>query len=651
MNDAFTYNDERFADLQMLRYEVRGFENLSLRQKLLVYHLSEAALWGRDILWDQNGRYNLRIRRLLEAVYENYTERNTDQFRVFTIYLKRVWFSNGIHHHYGCQKLLPEFSQEFLREAVMQLDERLLPLQEGETREQMIDELWPVIFDPSVESKRVNLSRDEDIVLTSACNYYGEDVTQAEAEAFYARQKASGDALRPIMYGLNSRLVKENGQLKEEVWRSGGLYGKAIDHIICELTSALPYAENERQQQVIQTLIDFYRTGDLQTFDQYSIQWLQETDGEIDFTNGFIEVYGDPLGLKASWEGYVNLLDKEATRRAQTLSDNAQWFEDHSPVDPCYRKRECRGVSAKVIQAAMLGGDLYPASAIGINLPNSDWLRAEYGSKSVTISNLTKAYDEAAKGSGFREEFVIDTETLQLVSRYGTLCDDLHTDLHECLGHGSGQMKPNVTADSLKNYASVIEEARADLFALYYLADAKLVELGLLPDAEAYKANYYTYLLNGLLTQMVRIQPGHQIEEAHMRNRALIARWVMEHYASALCLERHAGKTFLRIKDYSLLRTAFACLLREVQRIKSEGDYAAASHLVETYGVRLDATLHSEILARYERLNLAPYKGFINPQYELVRGTEGEIADVRIRYGEPYDQQMLRYGRQYCGIV
>ena len=647
--DTFQYTDERFADLQLLRYKVSGFEHLSLKQKILIYHLSEAALWGRDILWDQNCRYNLRIRQLLEAIYTDYPgDRQTADFREFTVYLKRVWFSNGIHHHYGSQKLRPGFSREFFRQAVNAVPAGKLPFGEGQDSiESLIEELLPVLFDPQVMSKRVNQAEGEDLLLTSACNYYGPDITQEEAEEFYRCQKELGDKLRPVMYGMNSQLVKEDDTLKERIWRSGGMYGPAIDRIIEELQAAIPYAENKRQQAVIEKLIAFYRTGDLKTFDQYTILWVEDTEGEVDFTNGFTEVYGDPLGLKASWEGYVNFTDRESTRRTQILSENVQWFEDHSPVDARSKKSVCKGVSARVVNAAILGGDLYPSSAIGINLPNNDWVRAEHGSQSVTIGNLTHAYDEAAKGSGMRREFVIDAQTVGMLDKYADACDDLHTDLHECLGHGSGRILPGIDPDSLKAYGSTIEEARADLFGLYYMADEKLIELGLLPDKEAYKAQYYSYLMNGLLTQMVRIEPGHQIEEAHMRNRALISRWTLKHFPQALRLTEHQGKTYVEVLDYPTLRTAFGTLLAEVQRIKSEGDYEAARTLVENFGIKVDAELHAQILERYKKLDLAAYKGFINPRYEPERNAAGEITDIRVIYGEAYDQQMLRYSRVY----
>lgn len=650
--EVFQYAGERFADIQMLRYQVPGFDELTLRQKTLIYHLSQASLLGRDILWDQNGRFNLRLRCILEAVYTHFSgDRSSADFAAFAVYMKRVWFSNGIHHHYGCEKFQPGFTQEFLHQALEQLwaDHIALGYSSLEALEQ---ELFPVIFDPSVMPKRVNQAAGEDLLLTSACNYYAPGITQAEAEEFYARQKAEGDQQHPIMYGMNSRLERAaDGSLHENVWRADGMYGAAIRQIVQMLSRAIPYAENERQQSVIRKLIEFYETGNLAVFDAYTILWVEETEGEVDFTNGFTEVYGDPLGLKASWEGYVNYTDHQATRRAQALSRNAQWFEDHSPVDARFKKPLCRGVSAKVINAAILGGDLYPSSAIGINLPNSNWVRAEHGSKSVTIANLTHAYDEAARGNGFRNEFADSTQTVSMMDRYGSVCDDLHTDLHECLGHGSGRLLPGVDPDALKAYGSTIEEARADLFGLYYLADEKLVELGLTPCQEAYKAQYYSYMMNGLLTQMVRIQPGHQIEEAHMRNRALIARWTLEHYPQAVRLSEQDGKHYVEILDYPLLRTAFGTLLAEIQRIKSEGDLQAARQMVERYGVQIDAKLHQEVLERYSKLNLAPYKGFINPRYTPIYDQEGRITDVHIDYLETYDEQMLRYSRQYNTLI
>ena len=650
--EVFQYAGERFADIQMLRYQVPGFDELTLRQKTLIYYLSQASLLGRDILWDQNGRFNLRLRRILEAVYTHFSgDRSSADFAAFAVYMKRVWFSNGIHHHYGCEKFRPGFTQEFLHQALEQLQAGHIALGYS-SLEALEQELFPVIFDPSVMPKRVNQAAGEDLLLTSACNYYAPGITQAEAEEFYARQKAEGDQQHPIMYGMNSRLERAaDGSLHENVWRADGMYGAAIRQIVQMLSQAIPYAENERQQSVIRKLIEFYETGNLAVFDAYTILWVEETEGEVDFTNGFTEVYGDPLGLKASWEGYVNYTDHQATRRAQALSRNAQWFEDHSPVDARFKKPLCRGVSAKVINAAILGGDLYPSSAIGINLPNSNWVRAEHGSKSVTIANLTHAYDEAARGNGFRNEFADSTQTVSLMDRYGSVCDDLHTDLHECLGHGSGRLLPGVDPDALKAYGSTIEEARADLFGLYYLADEKLVELGLTPCQEAYKAQYYSYMMNGLLTQMVRIQPGHQIEEAHMRNRALIARWTLEHYPQAVRLSEQDGKHYVEILDYPLLRTAFSTLLAEIQRIKSEGDLQAARQMVERYGVQIDATLHQEVLERYSKLNLAPYKGFINPRYTPIYDQEGHITDVHIDYLETYDEQMLRYSKQYNTLI
>lgn len=650
--EVFQYAGERFADIQMLRYQVPGFDELTLRQKTLIYYLSQASLLGRDILWDQNGRFNLRLRRILEAVYTHFSgDRSSADFAAFAVYMKRVWFSNGIHHHYGCEKFQPGFTQEFLHQALEQLQAGHIALGYS-SLEALEQELFPVIFDPSVMPKRVNQAAGEDLLLTSACNYYAPGITQAEAEEFYACRKAEGDQQHPIMYGMNSRLERAaDGSLHENVWRADGMYGAAIRQIVQMLSRAIPYAENERQQSVIRKLIEFYETGNLAVFDAYTILWVEETEGEVDFTNGFTEVYGDPLGLKASWEGYVNYTDHQATRRAQALSRNAQWFEDHSPVDARFKKPLCRGVSAKVINAAILGGDLYPSSAIGINLPNSNWVRAEHGSKSVTIANLTHAYDEAARGNGFRNEFADSAQTVSMMDRYGSVCDDLHTDLHECLGHGSGRLLPSVDPDALKAYGSTIEEARADLFGLYYLADEKLVELGLTPCQEAYKAQYYSYMMNGLLTQMVRIQPGHQIEEAHMRNRALIARWTLEHYPQAVRLSEQDGKHYVEILDYPLLRTAFGTLLAEIQRIKSEGDLQAARQMVERYGVQIDAKLHQEVLERYSKLNLAPYKGFINPRYTPVCDSEGRITDVHIDYLETYDEQMLRYSKQYNTLI
>ena len=640
--DNFKYTNEQFADIQMLRYKVEGFEQLSLRQKTLIYHLSEAALAGRDILFDQNGRYNLRIRELLETVYRDYKgDRKSKDFQGLTLYLKRVWFSAGIHHHYGNEKFVPEFSEKWLRTTLASLNYKVE------------DEVLDAMFNPNTFKMRVNQKDGDDLVLTSAGNYYGHDVTQAEAEQFYAERKPSGDP-RPVMMGLNSRLVRgEFGFLEERVWRVGGLYGAAIEQIVKHLEAAEPFAENAQQAGVIRCLIEYYRTGDLRTFDHYSIQWLKDTESLVDFVNGFTETYGDPLGMKASWESIVNFKDIAATERAHQLAVNAQWFENNSPVDARFKKKEVKGISAKVITAAILSGDLYPSTAIGINLPNSDWVRRDFGSKSVTISNLTSAYAKAAHGSGMDKEFIIDEPTRQLVLKYGDRCDDLHTDLHECLGHGSGQLLPGTDPDSLKSYGSTIEEARADLFALYYLADPKLVELGLTPNMDAHKASYYSYIQNGALTQLVRIKPGNTIEEAHMRNRALIAHWVLEQAKSQKtakpCVElvKQKGKTFVRVNDYAEMRNLFGTLLAEIQRIKSEGDYEGARKLVETYGVQVDAKVHKEILERYARLKLSPYKGFINPVYQAVRDAQGNIIDVTISYDEAFDAQNLRYSRDY----
>lgn len=652
MSENFNYIVEQFADLQLLRYRVAGFENLSLRQKELIYYLSEAALEGRDILFDQNGKHNLQIRKLLEAVYVSYSgDRNNPEFQGLEVYLKRVWFSSGIYHHYACDKFVPAFSPEFLRECIEQVDVASLPLKDGESVQAMCDKLFPVMFDPKVMPKRVNQADGEDLVMTSAANYY-EGVTQDEAEKFYAMQKVAADP-HPVMYGMNSRLVKKEEVLQEEVWKLDGMYGEAIQKIIFWLEKAEAVAENEAQREVIRLLIDFYRTGDLKTFDTYSIAWLKDTDSKVDFVNGFIESYGDPLGMKASWESIVNFKDEDATHRTEIISQHAQWFEDHSPVSPSFKKEVVRGVSAKVITAAMLGGDLYPSSAIGINLPNSNWIRSLHGSKSVTIGNLTDAYNKAAKGNGFREEFVYSQEEKDLLEKYADITGDLHTDLHECVGHGSGKLLPGVDPDALKAYGSTIEEARADLFGLYYLPDEKLVELGLTPDKEAYKAEYYTYMMNGLLTQMVRIEPGCDLEEAHMRNRQLIARWALENGKSKNVVElvKKEGKTYVKINDYLQLRGLFAALLSEIQRIKSEGDYEAARALVEKYAVKLDATLHEEILNRYRSLHLAPYKGFVNPVYCPQYDAEGRIVDVKLDYTEGYTEQMLRYGRDYSNLT
>lgn len=656
---------ERFADIQMLRYELKGFENLSLTQKIYIYCLSKATLLGRDITFDQQGKYNLCIRKTLEAVYLHYEgNRESEDFKAFEVYLKRVWFASGIHHHYGCEKFVPGFSEESFYEMVGAVADEYLPLSKGQSKEDLLGILVPVIFNPEVMPKRVNQTDGEDLVQTSACNFY-ENVSQAEVERFYARMKEEGNEQAPS-YGLNSKLTKRNGELVELKWTEDGLYGAAIKEIVSWLLRAQKYAENEEQKHLIDLLVKYYRTGDLKDFDRYSIAWVQQHEGMIDFINGFIEVYGDPLGLKGTWEGIVEYKDLEATKRTQTISQNAQWFEDHSPVDPRFRKPEVKGVTANVICAAMLGGEEYPASAIGINLPNANWIRQEYGSKSVTIGNLTEAYNKAAQGNGFRDEFVIDEDTISLMNQYEDITDDLHTDLHECLGHGSGQLLPGTDPDALKAYGSTIEEARADLFGLYYVADHKLVELGLTPNDEAYKALYYGYLMNGLLTQTIRIKEGDKIEEAHMRNRALIAWWVMEHaegavelvkmdmnYASAEdALKDSEGniittKTYVKINDYAKLRHLFGELLAEIQRIKSEGDFEAARLLVEKYAVNIDPELHREILARYKKLNLAPYKGFINPKMTLEMDEEGEITDVVLDYEESYVDQMLRYSDEY----
>lgn len=649
--NSFSYTVEQFADLQILRYRVPGFEQLSLRQKQLIYYLSQAALEGRDILFDQNGKYNLQIRRLLEAVYTHFEgDRTSEPFCALEVYLKRVWFSNGIHHHYACDKFVPGFTAAYLEEVIQSLPAEVLPLEEGETCRAMCDKLFPVIFDPAVMPKRVNQADGEDLVQTSAANYY-EGVTQQEAEAFYAAQKKADDP-EPVMYGMNSRLVKKDGRIYEQVWKVGGMYSAAIEKIIVWLEKAETVAENDAQREVIRLLIEFYHSGDLKVFDAYSIAWLKDTGSQVDFVNGFIESYGDPLGMKASWESIVNFKDMEATHRTETISSNAQWFEDHSPVDARFKKEEVKGVSAKVITAAILAGDLYPSTAIGINLPNSNWIRSVHGSKSVTIGNLTDAYNKAAGGNGFREEFVYSDVERELLEKYADITDDLHTDLHECLGHGSGKLLPGVDPDALKAHGSTIEEARADLFGLYYLPDAKMVELGLVPDAEAYKAEYYSYMMNGLMTQLVRIEPGCTVEEAHMRNRQLIARWALEHGKDEKVVEMvvRDGKTYVRINDYAKLRTLFGKLLAEIQRIKSEGDYEAARQLVETYGVQVDPVLHAEVLQRYRSLHLAPYKGFLNPVYTPQTDAGGNIVDVQISYTEGYAEQMLRYSRDYSNL-
>ena len=647
----FNYIDESFADLQLLHYRVRNFEALALNEKLLIYHLQEAALEGRDILFDQNGKFNLQIRHLLESVYLHFKDILSDaDFSALTVYLKRVWFSSGIHHHYSCDKFIPGFSAAYFRSLINQMPISDLPLAQGQTVDAMCETLFPVIFNPEVLSKRVNKADGDDLILTSASNYY-EGVSQQEVEDYYNALKDPHDAA-PVMYGMNSTLVKKNGVIEEEPWTIDSKYGPAIKKIVAHLTQAQHYACNEQQKQVISLLIEFYQTGSLKTFDEYSIHWLKDVDSPVDFLNGFIESYGDPLGIKASWEAFVNIKDFEATRRTQIISDNALWFEQHSPVDQRFKKDVVKGVSAKVVTAAILAGDLYPASAIGINLPNSNWIRKVHGSKSVTIGNLTEAYNHAAAGNGFREEFVYSNDELQLLNRYSDITGDLHTDLHECLGHGSGKLLPGVDADALKSYGSTIEEARADLFALYYLADTKMVELGLVPDTEAYKAEYYSYLLNGLMTQLVRIAPGCNIEEDHMRNRQLIAQWVLEqgqadHVAELIVRD---GKTYLKINDYTALRSLFGRLLAEIQRVKSEGDHMAARRLVETYGVKVNPKLHQEMLSRYHSLHIAPYKGFVNPRYEIVYNDNHEPIDVALSYTEGYTEQMLRYGHCYSNL-
>lgn len=649
MDENFIYSDERFADLQLLRYRLNGFECLSLRQKKYIYYLSQATLCGRDITTDQFGRYNLLIRKMLEALYLAHRELDgTEEYEALTLYLKRLWFSNGIYHHYGCEKFTPGFSQVFLHDLLEKTDKSRLPLAEGQSVATLEEDLFPVIFDKEYLPKRVNKEDGKDLIKTSACNYY-ENVTQEEVETFYAKQKR-GAGEEPPSFGLNTKLIKRNGIISEKTYAANGLYGPAIRQIVSWLNKAGEVAENTRQQKVISLLVKYYQTGDLKLFDEYSIEWLSETDGLVDFINGFIEVYGDPLGLKGSWEGIVEYKDLEATKRTRLICDHAQWFEDNSPVDRQFKKTVVRGVTANVVCAAMLGGDEYPSTAIGINLPNADWIRARYGSKSVTISNLTEAYNKVAKGNGMLQEFIIDEETRRLVDAYGDLCDNLHTDLHECVGHGSGQLLPGTSPDALKAYGNTIEEARADLFGLYYIADDELVKMGLLPNSEAYKAHYYSYMLNGLMTQLVRIQPGHHIEEAHMRNRALIAHWVIENYSDAASLVKMEDKTCLVVHDYVLLRTAFATLLREIQRIKSEGDYTIARLLVEQYGVNIEPKLHEEVLGRYKKLNIAPYKGFINPWLKPILSADGSILDIEVDYTESYTHQMLRYSRDYSWL-
>lgn len=648
----FSYTDERFADIQMLRYKLENFDTLTLQQKKLVYYLSEAALCGRDITFDQFGRYNLKIRKVLELIYLDYKgNRTVEDFKELVVYLKRVWFSSGIYHHYGCDKFVPGFSEKFFVDAVKALDSSVLPLGEGQTVDEFCNELLPVIFDPKVMPVKVNKKDGFDLVETSACNFY-EGVTQKEVEDYYASKKDPNDK-EPLSYGLNTTVRKRDGVVEENVWKIGGKYGAAIEKIVYWLEKAVSVADNDQQRSVIESLIEYYKSGDLADFNNYCIKWVEEKESAVDFINGFIEVYDDPLGMKGTWEGLVEYRDVEGTRRTKLISDNAQWFEDHSPVDSRFKKKEVKGVSANVICAAVLGGGEYPSTAIGINLPNADWIRASHGSKSVTISNIISAYNEASRGNGFDEEFVIDEPTIQLIKKYGDICDIIHTDLHECLGHGSGQLLSGVDPDSLKAYGNTIEEARADLFGLYYAADEKLVELGLLPDSEAYKAEYYSYMMNGLITQLARIKKGNCIEEAHMRNRALIARWCYEkgHENNVVELVRQNGKTYVRINDYQQLRSLFADLLAEIQRIKSEGDYNAARDIVEKYAVNIEPSLHDEILERYNNLGLPPYKGFINPVLTAVKDSDENIIDVTADYTETYEHQMLRYSKDYSTLI
>lgn len=648
IDSTFEYKVDRFADIEILRYPVPGFNSLSLQQKELIYYLSQAALEGRDILWDQHNRYNLTIRRVCEGVYENYMgNKSSDDWKQFETYLKQIWMANGIHHHYSEDKIMPQFTQDYFVTVVKSVDPGRMPFRDGMAADETLNEILPVMFDPAVMPKRMSQTPGSDIVATSAVNFY-EGVTQQEVEAFYNEMKDPANET-PLSYGLNSKVTMVDGQMTEQVWKLGGMYDKAIERIIGWLEKAAAVAENDHQKEVITLLIDYYRSGDLQKFDDYSVKWVTDTHSRVDFINGFIETYTDPLGLKATWEAMVNFKSEEASKRTQIISDNAQWFEDHSPIDDRFKKEEVKGVSAKVITAAILGGDTYPATPIGINLPNADWIRRDHGSKSVTIDNITYAYTKAAEGNGFNEEFMWSDRERELAKQYGSLTDNLHTDLHECLGHGSGKLLAGVSSDVLQAYGSPLEETRADLFALYYLADPKLVELGLLPDSEAYKAEYYSYIMNGAMTQLTRIQPGKDIEQAHMRNRALISRWVIEKGKDEKVVEltQQEGKTYVVVNDYVKLRTLFGQLLAEVQRIKSEGDFEAGKQLVESYGVKVDPTLHEEVLTRYEALNLAPYKGFVNPVYKLVTDDEGKVTDVTLSYDENYVDQQLRYSRQY----
>ena len=650
--EKFDYNVDRFADIQVLRYQVPGFEQLTLNQKIYVYYLTEAAIYGRDILFDQHGKYNLQIRKLLENIYQNYSgDKNSADYAAMVKYMKQVWFANGIHHHYSTDKFVPEFSQEFFAEQVKALPADKLPLNEGETAEQMIETLSKVIFDPTYMQKRVNQADGQDLVLTSANNLY-EGVTQKEVEDYYRSIKDVNDST-PISYGLNAKVIKVDGKVQEQQYKIGGLYGAAIEKIVYYLNKAKEYAESDKQKAYITALVDYYPTGDLRKFDEYSILWAEDTDCTVDFVNGFIESYDDPLGMTGAWESIVNFKNVEASNRTHIISANAQWFEDNSPVDPRFKKKEVKGVSAKVITAAILAGDAYPATPIGINLPNADWIRAQHGSKSVTIENITDAYDEVAAGNGLNDEFAFSKEECELMEKYLTLADKLHTDLHECLGHGSGQLLPGVDPNALGEHGSTLEETRADLFALYYMADKKMLELGIFEHPDTYKAEYYKYIMNGLMTQNTRIELGKDIEESHMRNRKLISEWAYVNGKADNVIEyvKRDGKTYIRINDYEKLRELFGKLLAEIQRIKSEGDYAAGKKLVEDYAVRLDRTLHKEILDRYAKLDIAPYKGFVNPVYEAVTDKDGNITDVKISYKENYIDQMLRYSRDYSPLT
>lgn len=650
--EKFDYNVDRFADIQVLRYQVPGFEQLTLNQKIYVYYLTEAAIYGRDILFDQHGKYNLQIRKLLENIYQNYSgDKNSADYAAMVKYMKQVWFANGIHHHYSTDKFVPEFSQEFFAEQVKELPADKLPLNEGETAEQMIETLSKVIFDPAYMQKRVNQADGQDLVLTSANNLY-EGVTQKEVEDYYRSIKDVNDST-PISYGLNAKVIKVDGKVQEQQYKIGGLYGAAIEKIVYYLNKAKEYAESDKQKAYITALVDYYTTGDLRKFDEYSILWAEDTDCTVDFVNGFIESYDDPLGMTGAWESIVNFKNVEASNRTHIISANAQWFEDNSPVDPRFKKKEVKGVSAKVITAAILAGDAYPATPIGINLPNADWIRAQHGSKSVTIENITDAYDEVAAGNGLNDEFAFSKEECELMEKYLTLADKLHTDLHECLGHGSGQLLPGVDPNALGEHGSTLEETRADLFALYYMADKKMLELGIFEHPDTYKAEYYKYIMNGLMTQNTRIELGKDIEESHMRNRKLISEWAYVNGKADNVIEyvKRDGKTYIRINDYEKLRELFGKLLAEIQRIKSEGDYAAGKKLVEDYAVRLDRTLHKEILDRYAKLDIAPYKGFVNPVYEAVTDKDGNITDVKISYKENYIDQMLRYSRDYSPLT